>query len=86
MKYFRAEENPTARLPENFMQGFLEVSVLYSQIREKKLINHHIGAQLGFPIFELITVHSIRESILLTPIAKPPMQRGDHSKIRSVLK
>jgi NADH dehydrogenase (ubiquinone) 1 alpha subcomplex subunit 6 len=26
MKYFRKEEDPTARLPKNFMQGFLEVS------------------------------------------------------------
>ncbi|KAJ9657353.1 hypothetical protein H2198_004364 [Neophaeococcomyces mojaviensis] len=24
MKYFRAEEDPTARLPRNFMSGFLE--------------------------------------------------------------
>ncbi|ETN40814.1 uncharacterized protein HMPREF1541_05094 [Cyphellophora europaea CBS 101466] len=24
MKYFRKEEDPTARLPKNFMQGFLE--------------------------------------------------------------
>ncbi|KZF22651.1 NADH-ubiquinone oxidoreductase 14.8 kDa subunit [Xylona heveae TC161] len=24
LKYFRAEEDPTARLPRNFMQGFLE--------------------------------------------------------------
>ena len=27
MKYFRKEEDPTARLPKNFMQGFLEVSL-----------------------------------------------------------
>lgn len=25
MKYFRETENPTARLPDNFMQAFLEV-------------------------------------------------------------
>jgi hypothetical protein len=25
MKYFRAEEDPTARLPKNFISGFLEV-------------------------------------------------------------
>lgn len=25
MKYFRKEEDPTARLPKNFMSGFLEV-------------------------------------------------------------
>ncbi len=28
MKYFREEENPTARLPQNFMQGFLEVGFI----------------------------------------------------------
>jgi NADH dehydrogenase (ubiquinone) 1 alpha subcomplex subunit 6 len=27
MKYFRETDNPTARLPENFMQGFLEVGL-----------------------------------------------------------
>ena len=26
LKYFRAEEDPKARLPQNFMTGFLEVS------------------------------------------------------------
>ena len=26
MKYFRAEEDPKARLPKNFMQGFIEVN------------------------------------------------------------
>lgn len=26
MKYFRVEEDPTAKLPKNFMSGFLEVS------------------------------------------------------------
>lgn len=26
MKYFKTEDNPNARLPNNFMQGFLEVS------------------------------------------------------------
>jgi NADH dehydrogenase (ubiquinone) 1 alpha subcomplex subunit 6 len=27
LKYFRAEEEPKARLPENFVQGFLEVYI-----------------------------------------------------------
>ena len=27
LKYFRAEEDPTARRPTNFMSGFLEVSL-----------------------------------------------------------
>ena len=34
MKYFREDENPTARLPENFMQSFLEVSVANVRIRK----------------------------------------------------
>lgn len=25
MKYFRAEEDPSAKLPKNFMSGFMEV-------------------------------------------------------------
>ena len=28
MKYFRETENPTAGLPQNFMQSFLEVSCI----------------------------------------------------------
>lgn len=27
MKYFRAEEEPAARLPPNFITGFLEVNI-----------------------------------------------------------
>ena len=27
LKYFRAEEDPKARLPKNFIQGFIEVSL-----------------------------------------------------------
>jgi hypothetical protein len=30
MKYFRAEEEPAARLPPNFITGFLEVSSYFS--------------------------------------------------------
>lgn len=30
MKYFRETENPTARLPAGFMQGFLEVGIVSS--------------------------------------------------------
>ncbi len=29
MKFFREEENPDARLPANFMQGFLEVATTH---------------------------------------------------------
>lgn len=30
LKYFRAEEDPKARLPNNFVQGFLEVRAAFS--------------------------------------------------------
>lgn len=32
LKYFREKENPTVKLPENFIQGFLEVHS-YSQLQ-----------------------------------------------------
>ena len=47
MKFFREEENPDARLPANFMQGFLEVAtIIYLQI--PRLADSHLGAQLIF--------------------------------------
>ena len=33
MKYFRETENPTARLPAGFMQGFLEVGICITAMR-----------------------------------------------------
>lgn len=32
MKYFREQENPTARLPAGFMQGFLEVGIVITPV------------------------------------------------------
>jgi len=32
LKYFRAEEDPKARLPSNFINGFLEVRSLFAPI------------------------------------------------------
>jgi hypothetical protein len=32
MKYFRKEEDPNARLPKNFIEGFLEVCICQSLI------------------------------------------------------
>lgn len=40
MKYFRESENPTARLPQNFMQSFLEVS--YHQLCQRLLRKSNI--------------------------------------------
>lgn len=34
MKYFREEENPTARLPANFMQSFLEACGLHHPLAQ----------------------------------------------------
>ena len=41
MKYFRETENPTARLPAGFMQGFLEVSTVVTVV-ESTMANHHL--------------------------------------------
>lgn len=35
LKYFRAEEDPQARLPKNFIQGFIEVSTVRHSTRGK---------------------------------------------------
>lgn len=46
MKYFRESENPTARLPQDFMQGFLEVGSAVPRIRHYLANAHLIGAKL----------------------------------------
>ena len=33
LKYFRAEEDPNARRPQNFMSGFLEASFTHSELK-----------------------------------------------------
>lgn len=40
MKYFRETENPTARLPAGFMQGFLEVGVTVTASKFNKANCH----------------------------------------------
>lgn len=56
MKYFREQENPTARLPENFMQSFLEVSP-----KSGRQLNYgltfSLGAQLICSILGCYFVH-----------------------------
>ena len=39
LKYFRETEDPTARLPQNFMQGFLEVEALLDAM----FLRYHIS-------------------------------------------
>ena len=46
MKFFREEENPDARLPADFMQGFLEVATTYIYLRVLRLADSPLGAQL----------------------------------------
>lgn len=45
MKYFREEENPTARLPRNFIQGFLEVDFIVER-KHAALANGLAGTEL----------------------------------------
>lgn len=48
MKYFRAEEEPAARLPPNFITGFLEVSVCHTKsVGLLELMLMIIGPQLS---------------------------------------
>ena len=46
MKFFREEENPDARLPANFMQGFLEVGTTSIHLPRLRMANSPVGAQL----------------------------------------
>ena len=46
MKFFRDEENPDARLPANFMQGFLEVGTTHDRLPKLKKADSALGAQL----------------------------------------
>ena len=45
LKFFRETENPTARLPENFMQGFLEVRTV-CQFKQMIGLTWIIGSEL----------------------------------------
>ena len=46
MKFFREEENLDARLPANFMQGFLEVGTTYIHLPKLRMADSLLGAQL----------------------------------------
>ena len=41
MKYFRETENPTARLPASFVQGFLEVGIVTTAVKIN-MANRHL--------------------------------------------
>lgn len=62
MKYFREEENPTARLPQDFMQSFLEVGVnflharnLMSDLRYRGAIDHFHSIRVYKQILQTLT-------------------------------
>ena len=42
MKYFREAENPTARLPADFMQGFLEVGIVITALKSS-IVKHWVN-------------------------------------------
>ena len=44
MKFFREEETPDARLPANFMQGFLEVGTTNIHLTELRVADSPLGA------------------------------------------
>ena len=46
MKFFREEENLDARLPANFMQGFLEVGTTNIHLLKLRIADSPPGAQL----------------------------------------
>ena len=66
LKYFRETENPTTKLPQNFMQGFLEVTeTLFNHRAEQDTFADHrsSGSKLGGWFLTLtplsISVHDI---------------------------
>ncbi len=64
LKYFREKENPTAKLPQTFMQGFLEVCSLCPHaciFRAAKTAR--VGPQLK-PTARIHVLHSIRRDSL----------------------
>lgn len=53
MKYFRETENPTARLPAGFMQGFLEVGIMITVVNSKTADRHLYRVATEMSSFEL---------------------------------
>ena len=63
LKYFRSDEDPTAKLPQNFMTGFLEVCTpcaLY--MRLKALAKAVIGTELTYWLssWRYTSVHKLK--------------------------
>ena len=60
MKYFRAEEDPTAKLPNNFISGFLEVG--YSFIWVKGLmLTVLLRAGIDLHTHQALYIHDSKE-------------------------
>lgn len=78
MKYFREDENPSARLPNTFMQGFLEVSLFtaldgrdfnerYVRVEIDKILQFNVQMHFhGLPAGSLII-----DSLAPSPTFKP---------------
>lgn len=68
LKYFRADEDPNARLPKNFLSGFLEVIVLFLLKAHSKLTSSP-GTQLNACSFSHNFVHiPMQETAVRTPL------------------
>ena len=52
MKYFRTEEDPTARLPKNFMSGFLEVSIAGQDEGTSEPLTYTFRDETELPVFK----------------------------------
>lgn len=46
LKYFRAEEDPNARRPQNFLTGFLEVALYSTCTVSIDLLTQSVGQEL----------------------------------------
>jgi len=66
MKYFRQEEDPTAKLPRNFISGFLEVSdACLTRVEAQEVDMNSLGTKLIYPISDFLvalSIHSFDES------------------------
>ena len=76
MKYFRSEEDPSTKLPNNFVQGFLEASP-HVLLHGRRLIKNRVGielvkaAEIQVDVY-IASVIEIMISLALWYISEPP--------------
>ena len=88
LKYFRAEEEPNARRPQNFMTGFLEVCP--TAVAQWYLLTHSLGQELSVHRRSIACTYpneSQTDSMFSVPyavqcIAFIPMPHSSHTSIR----